>query len=186
MAIVAEMERILLWHLGLVAIALVASCNSSPPPAVSPSPQSSTSSANREEPPMTVSSSISSTHANVLSVDVTGEPQAYQFAVTIQSPDTGCDQYANWWEVVSEGGELLHRRILFHSHVNEQPFTRSSGPIAIETDQGVIVRAHLHPDGYGGQVLQGTVATGFTVATLPADFGADLAEQPPLPTGCSF
>ena len=132
------------------------------------------------------SSNDSEIYADVLSVTVTGTPEAYQFAVTIQSPDTGCDQYSNWWEVVSEDGLLLHRRILFHSHVNEQPFTRSSGPVTISADQVVIVRAHMDPSGYGGQALQGSVTQGFNVVDLGRDFAVELAQQEPLPAGCNF
>ena len=79
--------------------------------------------------------------ANVLSVQVTGNPGAYQFAVEIASPDTGCEQYADWWEVVSQDGQLLYRRILLHSHVDEQPFTRSGGPVEVAADELVYVRA---------------------------------------------
>jgi hypothetical protein len=124
--------------------------------------------------------------AEVLSVEATGEPGAYQFAVTIRSPDTGCQQYADWWEVLSEEGELLYRRVLLHSHVDEQPFTRSGGPVAIAPEQVVIVRAHMHPSGYGSQAQQGSVAEGFSAVTLPDGFAAAVAEQEPLPSDCAF
>ena len=126
------------------------------------------------------------TFADVLAVETSGNAGAYQFSVTIQSPDTGCDQYANWWEVVSEEGALLHRRVLFHSHVNEQPFSRSSGPVSISDSQSVIVRAHMHPHGYGGQALKGSVAQGFNVVEIGDDFAVELAEEAPLPNGCTF
>ena len=139
-----------------------------------------------DPPPMTTAANPDSLLANVTAVDVTGEPGAYRFSVTIQSPDTGCDQYSDWWEVVSADGDLIHRRVLLHSHVDEQPFTRSSGPVEIESEDPVIVRAHMHPHGYGGQAFEGTVSGGFTVATLPEGFAAALSEQSPLPTGCTF
>lgn len=101
-------------------------------------------------------------NADVLSVSTTGAEQQYQFAVEIQSPDTGCEQYANWWEVLSEDGTLLYRRILAHSHVGEQPFTRSGGAVKIKADDVVYVRAHMFPSGYGGDVFKGTVSTEFT------------------------
>ncbi|MGF1521172.1 MAG: hypothetical protein ACFBSF_02465 [Leptolyngbyaceae cyanobacterium] len=124
--------------------------------------------------------------ANVTAVEISGESGVYTFAVTIQSPDTGCDQYANWWEVVSEEGDLLYRRILAHSHVEEQPFRRSGGPVSVQPDQSVIVRAHMDPQGYGTQAMQGTAITGFEEVTLPEGFAADLANADPQPQGCTF
>lgn len=123
--------------------------------------------------------------ADVVSVEVTGPPGAYRFAVGITSPDTGCDRYADWWEVVTESGELVYRRVLAHSHVGEQPFVRSGGPVEIAADQPVWIRAHMHPEGYGGVVFQGSVARGFRKTTLRHDFAAGLARRPPLPAGCA-
>ncbi len=124
--------------------------------------------------------------ADIISVQVSGEPGAYQFSVEITSPDTGCDQYADWWEVISESGDLLYRRILTHSHVAEQPFTRSGGPVAIDPGATVWVRAHMFPTGYGGAVFTGSVQQGFAPAEPPPDFAAGLEEQAPLPSGCAF
>lgn len=170
--------------MGLSILLAVGCTNRSVEPLPSPPDDSSPVS----EPTVSTSSlsGEESQYADVLSVVPTGEPGAYRFAVSIQSPDTGCEQYANWWEVVSAEGALIHRRILFHSHVNEQPFERSSSPVEIEADQMVIVRAHMHPSGYGGQVLRGTVDQGFSVVELDDNFALDLAQQAPLPTGCTF
>ena len=124
--------------------------------------------------------------ANVLSVQVTGNPGAYQFAVEIASPDTGCEQYADWWEVISQDGQLLYRRILLHSHVDEQPFTRSGGPVDIAVDEVVYVRAHMNTVGYGGAVLKGTVQAGFKPVEVEAGFGSGLERVPPQPEDCAF
>jgi hypothetical protein len=124
--------------------------------------------------------------ADVVSVEVTGEPDSYQFQVGISSPDTGCDQYADWWEVITEDGHLLYRRILLHSHVDEQPFVRSGGSVEIGEDTVVIVRAHMHPGGYGGGAMQGSPASGFTQVAMSPGFAPDLESQPPLPEGCDF
>lgn len=106
-------------------------------------------------------------------------------AVTIQSPDTGCEQYANWWEVVTEDGALVYRRILGHSHVDEQPFTRSGGPV--DSDSTLIVRAHMAPGGYGGSAFRGTLSEGFEAAPdIGADFAPGLEEEAPLPSSCAF
>ncbi len=104
----------------------------------------------------------------------------------MQSPDTGCDQYADWWEVIAEDGTLIHRRVLLHSHVTEQPFTRSSGPVEVPSDQPIIVRAHLSTTSYGTQAMRGTISGGFEAISLPDGFATQLAEQEPLPQGCDF
>jgi len=124
--------------------------------------------------------------ANVNSVQVTGTANAYTFSVGIQSPDSGCGQYADWWEVLSESGSLLYRRILAHSHVNEQPFTRSGGPLKMEANEVVYIRAHMHPHGYGGIVYKGSVQNGFDEFTVAADFAQSVETEPPLPTDCAF
>ena len=86
--------------------------------------------------------------AIIKAIKVTGNKNAYTFAVTLKSPDTGCKQYANWWEVISlDGKTLYYRRVLGHSHVDEQPFTRSGGTIKITAKTEVIIRAHMHPAG---------------------------------------
>jgi hypothetical protein len=122
----------------------------------------------------------------VTAVTVSGEPGAYRFTVTVASPDTGCTQYADWWEVLSEDGELLYRRVLQHSHVDEQPFTRSGGPVDVEAETTVIVRAHMSNGGYGGAALRGTPAEGLSAVVLEDGFAADVAEMSPLPEGCGF
>jgi len=124
--------------------------------------------------------------ADVLSVQVTGSPGAYQFGVEVSSPDTGCEQYADWWEVVSEDGQLLYRRILLHSHVDEQPFVRSGGSVDISADTLVYVRAHMNTSGYGGQVVKGTVQDGFKLVEMEIGFGSGLERVPPQPEDCAF
>ena len=124
--------------------------------------------------------------ADVLSVRVTGNAGGYQFGVEITSPDTGCEQYADWWEVISEDGELLYRRILLHSHVDEQPFVRSGGPVEIQANSIVYIRAHMSTAGYGGQVLRGSVQSGFESVEMEAGFGSELERLPPQPEDCAF
>ena len=123
--------------------------------------------------------------ADILSVSASGSENAYSFSVEIQSPDIGCDQYADWWEVVSEEEELLYRRILAHSHVNEQPFTRSGSPIPISKIQPVWIRAHMNTGGYG-DAFYGSVSTGFSNQVPQPDFARDIETQEPLPQNCTF
>ena len=124
--------------------------------------------------------------ADVIDVSISGKPGDYRFSVTVSSPDTGCAQYADWWEVVSADGRLVYRRVLLHSHSGEQPFTRSGGPVDVQADEVVIVRGHMNGTGYGGSGLKGSVSSDFAITDIAGDFGADLAQQDPLPTGCAF
>jgi len=124
--------------------------------------------------------------ADITAVVASGAAGAYTFSVTVSSPDTGCDQYADWWEVLDEEGQLLYRRVLLHSHVGEQPFTRSGGAVAVAVGQIVWVRAHMNTSGYGGVAFKGSVQDGFVAAELAAEFAAEVVEQEPLPFGCDF
>ncbi len=125
--------------------------------------------------------------ANVVAVRASGSAGAYNFSVTLTSPDTGCDQYADWWEVITPEGALLYRRILAHSHVDEQPFTRSGGPIDVQPSTRVIVRAHMNEAGYGGLAFGGSVEAGFSAdPSVGAELAPELAEESPLPSGCAF
>ena len=124
--------------------------------------------------------------ADVVSVDVDGSPNQYQFSVQVLSPDTGCEQYADWWEILDESGNLIYRRILLHSHVNDQPFTRAGGPVDVGPDTVVIIRAHMNEAGFGGMSLKGTPNTSFRSVELPPDFAPGVEKEPPLPAGCNF
>ena len=137
-----------------------------------------------DEPDPSTSSGTAA--AEVLAVSATGATGAYAFSVTVKSPDTGCDQYADWWEVLSEEGELLYRRVLTHSHVEEQPFTRTGGSVPATADQVVIIRAHMNNTGYGAPAMRGSVESGFTRTAQTKDFAADVAKQEPQPTSCAF
>ena len=124
--------------------------------------------------------------AAITAVEVSGNEASYTFNVTIKSPDTGCQQYADWWEIVSTEGELIYRRILAHSHVTEQPFARTGGPVMIKKTDEIYIRAHMNTSGYGTAVFKGSVAAGFDETTLDATFAEDLAKTAPLPNDCAF
>ena len=123
--------------------------------------------------------------AVVLNVDVTGEEFGYNFAVSISSPDLGCEQYADWWEVLDESGKLVHRRVFSHSHIDEQPFERSAGGINVKADQTIIIRAHMNNHGYGTRALQGSVRNGFEEVELQEGFAQELANQGTQPPECT-
>jgi len=125
--------------------------------------------------------------ASIISVSTSGNENNYTFNVGISSPDKGCEQYTNWWEIISEDGKsLIYRRILGHSHVTEQPFVRSGGKVSINKNQVVIIRAHMNTSGYGTIVFKGSIKNGFLENTISSDFANHLAKQQPLPSNCAF
>ena len=162
--------------LGIILLLYLAlfSCNNE----IQPEPQV------EDEPEIEIASD--SLLAKVLSVTISGDENQYSFNVEVESPDTGCDQYADWWEVISPDSSLIHRRILAHSHVDEQPFRRSSGPVAISKNETVIIRAHMNNLGYGSQILIGSVSKGFSIDSISTNYAIELASAPPLPGSCTF
>lgn len=124
--------------------------------------------------------------AEVTDISVSGAENQYTFSVTISSPDLGCQQYADWWEVIDLDGNLIYRRILSHSHVNEQPFTRPGGPVAISSTEVVYIRAHMNNTSYGNKVFKGSVSDAFTSENLDVVFAKGLEEVAPLPAKCDF
>jgi hypothetical protein len=73
----------------------------------------------------------------------------YRFDVTLEHGDTGWDHYADRWDVLGPDGTVLGSRVLYHPHVNEQPFTRSLSGVRVPTGlRQVQVRAHdsVHGD----------------------------------------
>lgn len=70
-------------------------------------------------------------------------PGTWNVSVTLRHEDTGWEHYADAWRVVTGEGEVLGTRVLYHPHVEEQPFTRSLGDIAIPAGFVVVyVEAH--------------------------------------------
>ncbi len=139
-----------------------------------------------EEPP----------YAHVTAVLVSGTSGAYQFDVSIESADTGCSLYADWWEVVTLAGDLVYRRVLTHSHTDKNgttdegapgnTFTRGGGPVPVSGDERLVVRAHLNTGGYNGRAMRGSANAGFESFSLDGGFALDVERLPPQPTGCSF
>ncbi|MBT3339225.1 MAG: hypothetical protein HN855_10105 [Anaerolineae bacterium] len=97
---------------------------------------------------------------------------SWTFHITVSHPDTGWDDYADGWDILTLNGTQLKiqesdvfTRLLAHPHENEQPFTRSQSGIIIPEDvTQVIVRAHDIVDGFGGKEI---------MIDLTKDFGVD-------------
>lgn len=77
---------------------------------------------------------------------------SWTVAATIKHTDEGWKHYANSFQVLAMDGTVLGTRVLFHPHVNEQPFTRSLGGVKIPAGTAKIrVRAGDLVHGYGGK-----------------------------------
>ena len=124
--------------------------------------------------------------AVVLNLDVEGTANDYTFNVSLYSRDSGCDKYADWWEVLGEDGELLYRHVFDKSHPDEQPFTSSIESIKITEDKTVIVRAHMNDTGYEArQAWKGSVKNGFKFVRLSENFAASVTKEEPQPPECT-
>jgi len=79
----------------------------------------------------------------------------YRFDVTLRHADAGWEHYADRWDVLIPDGALIGTRVLYHPHVEEQPFTRSLGGVRVPNGVGeVIVRAHDKVHGSSGKTMR--------------------------------
>lgn len=122
--------------------------------------------------------------ADVVEVTVGGNEGSYTFSVSVKSSDTGCEQYADWWEVLRDDGTLVYRRVLGHPHVAEEPFTRNGVSIDIQKDTIIYIRAHMNNKGYVGDVFKGSVESGFSVVSTVPTFDAAIELEDPQPPEC--
>jgi hypothetical protein len=114
----------------------------------------------------TVGSTQESGDAIIRAVEATAGPlqgegvsayRLWSFTVTLEHPDTGWEDYADGWDIFLPDGSLLvanpddkHTRVLWHPHVNEQPFTRGQRGLLIPADvKEVVVRGHDNVQGHG-------------------------------------
>lgn len=95
----------------------------------------------------------------IVAVDASPGSSGWRFDVTLRHADTGWDHYADGWEVRGPDGAVLGNRVLFHPHVNEQPFTRSLSGVAIpEETAHVTVHAHDKVHGWAPEFETVTLA----------------------------
>lgn len=87
-------------------------------------------------------------------VNATATPtggDTWRVEATVRHADEGWDHYANAFEVLDPQGKVLAVRELLHPHVNEQPFTRSLGAVAIPPETAfIMIRAKDSVHEYGG------------------------------------
>ena len=79
----------------------------------------------------------------------------WQVSTTLKHADSGWDHYADAWRIVSENGDIIATRTLYHPHEDEQPFTRSLGNVQIPADKNIVfVEAHDKVHGWSKQRIR--------------------------------
>ena len=98
------------------------------------------------------STSVQAGDVEIKSVYLEARDGSWHADVTLLHADTGWEHYADAWRLVDEDGKLIGTRVLYHPHVNEQPFTRSLGNITIPADKNIIyIEAHDKVHGWSKQ-----------------------------------
>lgn len=85
-------------------------------------------------------------------VDATAQERAgtWTVSVTLRHGDTGWDDYADGWRIVTESGRVLGTRTLHHPHVEEQPFTRSLSGVDLPKAEPLFIESSTSVTGWGG------------------------------------
>ena len=90
--------------------------------------------------------------ADVLAAKAIKTGDSWQIAATIKHGDEGWKHYSNSFQVLTMDGKVLGTRVLFHPHVDEQPFTRSLSGVKLPAEINKIrVRAGDLVHGFGGK-----------------------------------
>jgi hypothetical protein len=94
-------------------------------------------------------------HANeveIVNVSMRAVQGGWYVSVTLKHDDTGWDHYADEWRLVDGSGKEIAKRVLFHPHEDEQPFTRSLTNVKIPKGiQAFYVEAHDKVHGWSKQ-----------------------------------
>ena len=81
--------------------------------------------------------------------------EGWSVSTTLRHDDTGWEQYADAWRVVTQDGQVLGTRVLYHPHEDEQPFTRSLGGVKIPPALSIVyIEAHCKVHGWSAQRVQ--------------------------------
>ena len=90
--------------------------------------------------------------AEVVKTEFTRQGTTWHVSTTLRHDDTGWEHYADAWRVVDRAGKVLGKRVLYHPHENEQPFTRSQSGISIPEGVSIVfVEAHDKVHGWNKQ-----------------------------------
>ena len=96
---------------------------------------------------------LAASPSDIQQVRFTRSAGQWRVDVTIRHADTGWEHYTNVWVVETMEGKLLGKRVLYHPHVDEQPFTRSD-TVTIPPGIGKVrVRAGDKPNGMSSNTV---------------------------------
>ena len=95
---------------------------------------------------------VSATADPAVIVEAQARPSGdgWTVSVTLRHGDTGWDDYADGWRVVTAAGAVLGTRELLHPHVDEQPFTRSRHFASLPADVPLFVESSTTRTGWSG------------------------------------
>jgi hypothetical protein len=95
---------------------------------------------------------VTAGEADVVFVEAVQEDaEMWSFGVTVRHDDRDPHHWADWWRVTTPDGRELGRRVLLHSHVDEQPFTRDARVRIPRDIRIVVVEAHDKVHGLSGE-----------------------------------
>ena len=90
--------------------------------------------------------------ATIIGAEARASGGDWTVSVTLRHGDTGWDDYADGWRVVSADGTVLGTRTLYHPHVDEQPFTRSLSGVSVPPGTlTIFIEARTNTDGWGAE-----------------------------------
>ncbi|MEM7293612.1 MAG: hypothetical protein AAF420_09515 [Pseudomonadota bacterium] len=103
---------------------------------------------------MLLSTSATAGEADVIDVTIRAlTDTSFRINATLEHADTGWEHYADAWDVLDADGNVLGTRVLYHPHVDEQPFTRSLTLTIPKSVKTVTIRAKDSKHEYGGKSM---------------------------------
>lgn len=88
--------------------------------------------------------------ARIVAAEASASERGWTVSVTLRHGDTGWDDYADGWRVVTADGTILATRTLAHPHVAEQPFTRSLSGLDLPSGTPLYIESSTNVTGWSG------------------------------------
>ena len=97
----------------------------------------------------------SANEVSIINASFKKDKGLWYVSVTLKHNDSGWDHYADAWRLLDVDGKEIGKRVLFHPHEQEQPFTRSLSKVRINpTTKIIYVEAHDKVHGWSKQHLK--------------------------------